>query len=129
MDQEEQRQVVEERDVTSPDGNTVRRETIQSSSENVPSTILAQRVIWYIAGIILVLLAIRVVLYLLGASTASGFVQFVYNVTWVFAAPFYGIFPQPEYGRFALDTASIVAMVVYALIAWGLSKLFQMNRR
>lgn len=129
MQPEEERQVTEEREVQSADGTAVRHETVQQHTETAPASVLAQRIIWYIAGIILVMLAIRVVLYLLGASTASGFVQFIYNVTWIFAAPFYGIFPQPTYGEFALDTASVVAIVVYALVAWGLSKLFQINHR
>ena len=128
MQPEENRQVTEERDVQSADGNTVRHETVQSNTSSVSGAVMAKRIIWYIAGVIIVLLAIRVVLFLLGASHDSGFVQFVYNVTWVFAAPFYGIFPQPAYGKFGLDTASLVAIVVYALIAWGLGKLFTLNK-
>lgn len=128
MQPEENRQVTEERDVQSADGTAMRHETVSRDESKTSTAVVAQRVIWYIAGVIIALLLIRIALYLFGASTASSFVQFIYNVTWVFAAPFYGIFPQPEYGRFALDTASIVAVIVYALVAWGLAKLFTLNR-
>lgn len=101
---------------------TVERQTVSESSK-APGNIVAQRVVWYIVGFIIVLLALRVVLFLLGANQGSGFVDFLYGVTWVFAAPFYGIFPQPEYGRFALDSASLVAIVIYALVGWGIAKL------
>lgn len=128
MEPEENRQVTEEREVQSADGNTVRRETVQRNTSSVSNAVMAQRIIWYIAGLIIVLLLVRVVLFLLGASQASGFVQFIYSLTWIFAAPFYGIFPQPEDGKFALDTASIVGIVVYALVAWGIAKLFTLGK-
>ncbi len=44
------------------------------------------------------------------------------NVGGFFAQPFVGIFGSPTYGRLYLDTASIVAIIVYSLIAWGIEK-------
>lgn len=120
--------VVEEREQVSSDGGAVRREVVESNTSQASGAVLIKRIIWYIAGLIIVLLAIRVVLFMLGASEQSGFVQFIYNVTWIFAAPFYGIFPQPEYGRFGLDTASLVGIVVYALAAWGIGKLVTIDK-
>lgn len=125
MDREQQTTEVREENIQ--DGATdVRRETVVNTVTPSAGTV-ARRVIWYIAGFIIVLLALRVVLFLLGANQGSTFVDFLYAITQPFAAPFYGIFPQPSYGQFALDTASIVAMVVYALVAWGLAKLFTLT--
>lgn len=93
------------------------------------SSVVASRVVWYIVGFILVLLALRIVLFLLGANQGSGFVDFIYAVSGVFAAPFAGIFPAPVYGKFFFDTASVVAMVVYALVGWGITKLFTLTHR
>lgn len=125
MDQEQQTTEVRQSNVQEGATN-VQRETVVNTTK-ADGRVVAQRVVWYIAGFIITLLAIRVVLFLLGANQGSGFVDFMYAVTRPFAAPFYGIFPQPSFGQFALDTASIVAMVVYALLAWGISKLFTLT--
>lgn len=129
MQPEENRQVTEERNVQSADGNTVRHETVQRDESKASTAVVAQRVVWYIAGVVIALLAIRVIMLMLGANRESGFVDFIYSLTGVFAAPFYGIFPAPTYsGQFYLDSASLVAIVVYALVAWGIAKLFTLNR-
>lgn len=108
-------------------GNTtVERQTVKETSE-APGAVVAQRIVWYIAGVIIALLVIRVLLFLFGASAESAFVNFIYVLSGVFSAPFNGIFPVPAYGQFALDSASLVAIIVYALIAWGVAKLFTLN--
>ena len=83
---------------------------------------------WYIVGFIIVLLVLRLVLLLLGANDNNAFVGFVYALSGVFAWPFYGIFSyQPAYGQSVLEVSSLVAIAVYALIGWGVSKLFTLN--
>ena len=97
-------------------------------ADRADGRVIGKRVVWYIAGFIIALLAVRVVLLMLGANRASGFVDFVYSISGVFAQPFYGIFPTPSYnGQFYLDSASLVAIVVYALIAWGIARLFTLT--
>lgn len=116
----EQRQTTEVRETNVQDGATsVQRQTVHQSAR-ADGRVVASRVVWYIVGFILVLLGLRVLLYLLGANQGSGFVDFIYAISSVFAAPFYGIFAQPAYGKSVLDSASLVAMVVYALVGWGL---------
>ena len=105
----------------------VERQTV-SRAAAAPASTVAQRVIWYIVGVILALLAIRVVLLLLGAMTDNGFVDFIYGLSGVFAMPFYGIFSyEPSYGVSTLELSSLVAMAVYALVGWGLAKVFTLN--
>src|SRR6478609_2357189 len=53
---------------------------------------IAANVVWYILGVIEILLAFRFVLKLLGANPNSGFVDFVYSVSGVLTAPFDTIF-------------------------------------
>lgn len=87
------------------------------------STIL-YKVIWLIAGVIIALLALRILLLLLAANQGSPFVDLVYGLSYIFAWPFFGIFSYtPAYGQSVLEVSSIVAIVIYALIAWGLGKL------
>lgn len=85
------------------------------------------RIVYYILGIIEVLLAFRLVFKLLGANPMSPFIQFIYFVSGIFHAPFSGIFSQGT-ARGAETTAvfepsTVIAMIVYAIIAWGIVKL------
>jgi len=92
---------------------------------------IAARVISLIAGIVIALLAFRFVLSLLGANRNNGFADFIYSVTYPFVAPFFTLFNyNPVYngvGKF--ETYTLVAMVVYAVVAWGLIKIVTINRR
>ncbi len=130
MNQEEQTTEVRRKDAVTDTGETVHRERVHTDTvDRADNRVVASRVVWYIAGFIIVLLGLRVLLLALGASQASPFVGFIYAISGVFAAPFAGIFPTPNYdGKFFLDSASLVAMLVYALVAWGISKLVTINR-
>ena len=90
---------------------------------------LAARIISFITGVILTLLALRFVLILLGANQGNGFVDFVYSVTLPLARPFFGIFGYDlEYGVARIEISTLVAMAVYGLIGYGLIKLITINR-
>ena len=53
-----------------------------------PIEAVVTRVVWFVFGVIEVLIAVRFVPKLLGVNSAAGFVQFVYGVSGVFMAPF-----------------------------------------
>jgi hypothetical protein len=95
-----------------------------------PINILS-RIIWFVAGVILLLLAFRFVLALLGANTTNGFAQFIYNTSHPFVAPFFGLFNYNniQYGTSRFEIYTLVAMAVYAAIAWVLSALVNIGRR
>ncbi|MCK7482781.1 MAG: YggT family protein [Candidatus Moduliflexus flocculans] len=64
-------------------------------SYNSPTTKPLYRgtqVVWYILGLIEVLLAFRFVLKLLAANPQAGFSSFIYAVSYPFAAPFLNVF-------------------------------------
>jgi len=125
---DEERQTTEVRNTNLQDGPTnIQRESVRTES-HADGRVVGSRIIWYIAGVIIALLGLRVLFFLLGANQGSPFVDFIYAISGVFAWPFYGIFPQPAYGVSVLDTASLVAMVIYALIAWGIARLFTLDR-
>jgi uncharacterized protein YggT (Ycf19 family) len=56
-------------------------------------------VVWFLAGLVDVILAIRFVMKLLGANPTSGFVSFMYNISEPLAAPFRAIFWHPRRQR------------------------------
>lgn len=88
-----------------------------------PIEVVVSRMIWFVAGVIEVFIAIRFVLLMLGANAAAGFVTFVYGVSDVFMAPFSTIFGTSRVEGAVFEWSALVAIAVYALIAWGLVAL------
>lgn len=123
------REVYEQR-ASGPGGEqVVRSEHVSVPSEATLRTAgveRAKQVIYFIFGAIEALLAIRFVLLLLGASEASGFVRLIYGLSQPFVLPFQGIFGTPSLGGSVIEWASLVGIVVYALIAYGLARLIEL---
>jgi hypothetical protein len=82
-----------------------------------------QRIVYYIFSTICVLLVIRFLLLLFGASQAAPIVSALYALTLPFVLPFQGIFGQPSVGASVVETASMVAVPSYALLAVGINRL------
>ena len=81
------------------------------------------RVVYFILGVLEVILLLRFIFRLLGANESSSFVMFLYNLSHIFVGPFNGIFNDQGLGRSVFEASTIVAMIVYALIAWGIVSL------
>lgn len=87
--------------------------------------------VYYLFGALDTLLAFRVILKLLGASTGSFFVNFIYSLSRIFVMPFEGIFRKGF--TEGLETTSIIepsaliAIVVYAVLAVGVVKLIRIS--
>lgn len=102
--------------------------TERTTRARVSGGTMAKRIVYYIGGVIIALIALRFVFLLLGANRGSGFVDFIYDLSGIFVAPFVGIFGEPTFGVSYVETSSIVAIIVYALITIGIGKLFTLNR-
>ena len=78
----------------------------------------ARRVVSLLFGILVVLLALRIILLLLVANAGNSIVDFVYDVTEPFVAPFRGIFQIDVVtaGQSQLDVGAVVALVGWLLI-------------
>jgi uncharacterized protein YggT (Ycf19 family) len=96
-------------------------------SSSVVSTVnpgrRAMDLVYLVFGVIDGLLLIRLVLKLLGANTSAAFTQWVYNVTDFFLAPFHNLLPTIGNNNSVLEMSVIVAILVYALIAWVMARL------
>ncbi len=92
--------------------------------------ILSKRIIYYLLGLLETLLLFRFLFKLLGANPQSGFVAGIYAVTGGFLAPFTGIFrPFVTKGaetQSVFEPATLIGMLVYALLAWGLVRLLEL---
>ena len=75
------------------------------------------QIVWYIIGLIAILIGLRFLLLFLAAGNA-GFVNFIYSLSGIFVAPFFGIFGQPVFGRSVIEIASLVAIVVYIILGF-----------
>jgi len=86
-----------------------------------------QRLVYYIAGAIEILIVFRLIFKLTGANPSSGFISFIYTLSGFFVFPFQAIFgntiaPGAETTA-VFEPASLIAIAVYAVLAWGIAKL------
>lgn len=127
MDDEEEK-TTEVRETRAKVGNTnINKQTV-STQHAVAGTVLIQRAIYYLLGTIVILLLLRITLLLLAANQGNGFVDFIYTVSGLFAMPFYGIFSYtPAYGSSVFELSSVIAIVIYSLVAWGIAKLIMLG--
>lgn len=114
-------------------GRQVQQQTRKVDTESTADgRLIAGKVIWYIFGVIGILLAFRFVLKLLGANPDSGFVDFIYSVSGVLTAPFDSIFgvTSTKSGdvQSVFEPSILVALAVYALVAWGIVKLVNLSK-
>ena len=86
-------------------------------------TFKASQLVWLLFGILEALLALRIGLKLIGANPASPVAAFLYGFTDLFLWPFAGLVGTPEAGGLVLELTTVIAMVVYALIAWVLERI------
>src|SRR5471032_807773 len=85
----------------------------------------AAAVVWFVVGVVEIFIAARFLGKLFGASAHSAFVNFIYQVSAPMVAPFTGIFGDTGTRTNTFETASLVALVVYAVIGWGLVVLIR----
>jgi hypothetical protein len=86
------------------------------------------QIVWYTLGVIEVLLAFRFALKLLGANPEAGFSAFIYGVTYLFAAPFLSVFRITQVAGSVVEWTTLLAMLVYLVVAYGIIKLFLMGK-
>ena len=93
------------------------------ASERRQGVLLFNQILWTLLGGLEVLIVLRLMLKLLAANPNSGFAVFIYGITGAFTAPFSGLFATPAAGGSVFETTTIVAMLVYALIFWGIMRI------
>jgi hypothetical protein len=113
------------------------RETVRTEDEvtsapvsaEVSGTQTAGRLVYFLLGILEVLLVFRLIFKLAGASLGSFFVNAIYSLTGIFIMPFRGIFRQATATGVEttaiLEPATVVAIIVYAVLAWGIVALIR----
>jgi len=86
------------------------------------------QIVWYLLGLVEVLLAFRFVLKLFGANPEAAFTGFIYVLSGIFAAPFISVFRVTQVAGSVFEWTSLLAMFVYWVLAYGVIKLFLMGK-
>jgi hypothetical protein len=91
---------------------------------------IVSQVIWFVGGVVLILLAFRFVLSLLGANPSNSFANFIYDASQPLVAPFFNLFNYNvvDLGATRFELYTLFAMAVYAAITWGLAYIANLGR-
>jgi hypothetical protein len=109
-----------------PNGNRVERqvETLEDKNQSRANIrYWITRVTYFVLGVLEVILLLRLLFHLLGANTSSSFITFLYDLSHTFVVAFNGIFNDQALGRSVFEFSTLIAMIVYALIGWGIVSL------
>ncbi len=117
------KQVVKTTTVTPP---PVKTEHPQKVFEKKKTIFRTYQIIWYLLAVVELLLAFRMGLKAVGANPLSGFSNLVYALSNPLAVPFNGVIPSTISGASILEWSTILASIVYLLLAYGLTHLMQM---
>jgi YggT family protein len=81
-------------------------------------------IVYFLFGVLGLLLAVRVVLHLIGANADNGFANFIYGLSEPFVALFASLLKNPVLSTTAvLEVTTLIAMIVYAIAAWIIGRL------
>jgi len=105
------------------DYKEVRTTEHESGREQRVATFKVTQMIWLLLGLLEGVLALRFVFKLIGVNEANAFATLLYNVTHFFVAPFASLTGAPAAGGMVLEISTIIAMIVYLLIAWGIERV------
>jgi uncharacterized protein YggT (Ycf19 family) len=117
-------QVRQERQVTTRGEPVVPTDTSSEVMSTFNPGWRAVQLIYLVFGVIDGLLLIRLVLKLLGANPHAGFANWIYSVTAVLLGPFRNLLPTIGNEQSLLEMSTVVAILVYALIAWAVARFF-----
>ncbi len=86
------------------------------------------QIVWYVLGVVEILLAFRFVLKLLAANPGAGFSSLIYGITYPFAVPFLAVFPRSQIEGSIFEWTTLLAMFVYWVLAVAIIKIFLMSK-
>jgi len=87
------------------------------------ATFKATQMIWLLLGLLEATIALRFVFKLIAVNAANPFAKLLYGVTNLFVAPFKSLVGNPTFGGNVLEITSVITMLVYLLIAWGIERI------
>ena len=80
--------------------------------------------IYYLGGMLVILLTLRFLLLLFGANLDNIFGSFIFNLSHPFAIPFANLFDNPKLGsKASFEITTIVGILIYTLLMWIVVRL------
>lgn len=101
----------------------VRTEHHEAGQAQRTTTFKATQLIWLLFGLLEAAIALRILFKLIAVNPGNPFAVLLYTVTNPFLAPFASLKGSPSAEGMVLEVSSVIAMIVYALIAWALERL------
>lgn len=97
----------------------IRREAVVNRAVNI---------VYYLVGALLILLMLRFILRLFAANAENLFARVIYDFSEPFVAPFSTLFISPTFseGAAIFDINLLIAMLVYALLAWLVGRFIRL---
>ncbi len=95
----------------------------ENGQEQRITTYKVTQLIWLLLGILEALLALRFVFKMIGVNSANSFATLLYDVTGLFLKPFASLTSAPTADGMVLEISTVIAMVVYLLIAWAFERI------
>lgn len=118
---------VEETVVTRKPGYAATEQYVRDvAAERQVGMFQLKRIMGSMLAFLEILLAFRFLLKLIAANPDSGFAVLIYGLTGLFAAPFIGLILSPNLGGSQVEVTTLIAMLVYALIFWGVMYVIRM---
>jgi uncharacterized protein YggT (Ycf19 family) len=87
------------------------------------------RIVYLVFGVLEALLVIRFILKLLAANPDAGFSNLIYSITQPFLVLFQGVFPDAFTRGSVLEVSTLLAILVYALLAWAIASVVRILGR
>jgi uncharacterized protein YggT (Ycf19 family) len=109
----------------------VAENVIDPAAEKAAGVSWFNNLIWFLVGLLSILLVIRFILLAAGANESAGFAQLIYGLTGWMVAPFAGLFGQAmtypgSAGTGVIELEDIVAIVVLVLLGWLITKVAEL---
>ena len=96
---------------------------IQTANQN-SAVVRVINIVYFLFGVLGVVLFLRVILHLLGANAENGFANFIYGLSTPFVSLFGSLLQNPSLSTTAvLEVTTIIAIIVYAILGWLIGRL------
>lgn len=97
-------------------------------SESTRPLYRGTQIVWYTLAVVETLLGVRFLFKLLQANPAAAFTDIVYSLSSIFVLPFVAVFKNLRVENSVFEWTTLLAMLVYWLLALAIIKLFIMSK-
>ena len=91
--------------------------------ENRQAVAKVVQFVWLLFGLLEALIGFRIFLKIIAANPNNWFTAFVYQLSDLFLWPFQTITANPQFQGFVFEISSVIALFVYAFLAWAIVRV------